>query len=171
METHELYIEDTGSENSPPMFGGLCCRMAAMPYCCEEPVMSGQVKISGKQVIFKEMYASLMDWQLSIWNNKEQKESARRPVYVIPISRDTCVLENDDSAISITNEAQTWIVQLENSDDKVRREHPFSFFLMTTFFTLKMISVKVVNVPVATCCRSSSLENCSFQKAAPGSSE
>ena len=130
VETHELYIEDTGSENSPPMFGGLCCRMAAMPYCCEEPVMSGQVKISGKQVIFKEMYASLMDWQLSIWNNKEQKESARRPVYVIPISRDTCVLENDDSAISITNEAQTWIVQLENSDDKVRRERLFSYLLL-----------------------------------------
>ena len=92
--------------------------------------MSGQVKISGKQVIFKEMYASLMDWQLSIWNNKEQKESARRPVYVIPISRDTCVLENDDSAISITNEAQTWIVQLENSDDKVRRERLFSYLLL-----------------------------------------
>ena len=138
--------------------------------------MSGQVKISGKQVIFKEMYASLMDWQLSIWNNKEQKESARRPVYVIPISRDTSVLENDDSAISITNEAQTWIVQLENSDDKVRRERLFSYLLLipkgpNPILFLKNISVKVVNVPVATCCRSSSLENCSFQKAAPGSSE
>lgn len=119
METHELYVEDANGENSPPMFGGLCCRIAAMPYSCEEPVVAGQVKISGKQLIFKEMYGTLMDWKLSIWNTKEQKDAARKPVYVIPISRDTCILENDDSSVSITNETETWIIQLESSDHKV----------------------------------------------------
>lgn len=118
VETHELYVEDANGENSPPMFGGLCCRIAAMPYSCEEPVVAGQVKISGKQLIFKEMYGTLMDWKLSIWNTKEQKDAARKPVYVIPISRDTCILENDDSSVSITNETETWIIQLESSDHK-----------------------------------------------------
>ena len=135
METHELYVEDANSENSPPMFGGLCCRMAAMPYSCEEPVVAGQVKISGKHIIFKEMYATLMDWKLSMWNTKEQKDAARRPVYVIPISRDTCVLENDDSSVSITNETDTWIIQLESSDRKVG-ETADSVLIKTTRFTI-----------------------------------
>ena len=32
VETHELYIEDRKSQNCPPMFGAICCRLAALPY-------------------------------------------------------------------------------------------------------------------------------------------
>ena len=32
VETHELYIEDRNSQNCPPMFGAICCRLAALPY-------------------------------------------------------------------------------------------------------------------------------------------
>ena len=121
VETHELYIEDPNGENSPPMFGGLCCRMAAVPYCCEDPVFDGMVVMNGTPSLSNKLvFASLMDWRLSLWNNRDQKEAARRPLLQIPINRDTCVLESEDSVISITNETNTWTLDPERSEDKSR---------------------------------------------------
>ena len=88
IETHELYIEDPTDENSPPMFGGLCCRIAAMPYCCEEPIWEGLVSMSSKS---SPKFASLMDWKLSLWNSPEQKVAARRPVLVIGTGYWSCL--------------------------------------------------------------------------------
>ena len=103
------------------MFGGLCCRIAAMPYCCEDPIVDGMVKIFSEPSASKKLvFASLMNWRLSLWSSRDQKEAARRPFLQIPINRDTCVLEAEDSAISITNEASTWTIEPELSEDKSR---------------------------------------------------
>ena len=131
VQTHELYVEDPNSENCPPLFGAICCRLAALPYCCEDPVMTGTLfiqRLSSKDskesantvVDFhngKQVFASLMDWKLSIWNTKEQKESARKPVINIAITRDTCVLEEDNAKVTVTNEASTWCL-LFGTEDK-----------------------------------------------------
>lgn len=131
METHELYVEDRHSDNCPPMFGAICCRLAALPYCCEEPVLSGKLIIQRETdeskdesrntvVDFtkpKSVFAQLMDWKISVWNSREQKESARRAVLSIPINKDTCILEKGDDEVTITNadsyESTTWKITFD----------------------------------------------------------
>ena len=77
----------------------------------------------------KLVFGSLMDWKLSFWLSKEQKDSARRPVLVIPINRDSCILEKNDSVVSITTRCQetdrssTWtlIFDDENKENQVSK--------------------------------------------------
>lgn len=125
VETHELYVEDASNENCPPMFGAICCRLAALPYCCEDPVIEGEIqaqRISAKNMIqdfqsqSKMVYASLMDWKLAFWSSKEQKESARKAMISLPISRDTCILEQSGNIVSITNESCTWKLQFHDQN-------------------------------------------------------
>ena len=140
VETHELYVEDRQSLNCPPMFGALCCRLAALPYCCEDPVLQGTLslmydskasKVSANTVVDfsnpKLVFASLMDWKLSIWLSKDQKEAARRPVVVIPINRDCCILEKNEHEVSITSRCEesdrscTWkLIFEEDKENKVK---------------------------------------------------
>ena len=140
VETHELYVEDRQSPNCPPMFGALCCRLAALPYCCEDPVLQGTLslmydskasKISANTVVDfsnpKLVFASLMDWKLSIWLSKDQKEAARRPVVVIPINRDCCILEKNEHEVSITSRCEesdrscTWkVIFKEDKENQVK---------------------------------------------------
>ena len=124
------------------MFGAICCRLAALPYCCEDPVLQGKIqlkydtlasKASANTVVdfttAKLVFGSLMDWKLSFWLSKEQKDSARRPVLVIPINRDSCILEKNDSVVSITTRCQetdrssTWtlIFDDENKENQVSK--------------------------------------------------
>ena len=121
VETHELYIEDPSVENCPPMFGAICCRLAALPYCCEDPILNGTIQAQmskGPPTIHdfsqpKQFFASLMDWKLSLWTCKEQKESARKALVSIPVTRDTCILEENSNCLTITNENCTWKVDFE----------------------------------------------------------
>ena len=120
----------------------ICCRLAALPYCCEDPVLQGKIqlkydtlasKASANTVVdfttAKLVFGSLMDWKLSFWLSKEQKDSARRPVLVIPINRDSCILEKNDSVVSITTRCQetdrssTWtlIFDDENKENQVSK--------------------------------------------------
>ena len=95
IQTHELYICEPDSPTCPSLFGQVCCRMAAKPYCCEEEVLSGEIglqKHGGGGKIHK-MWSRLMDWKLSLWNDVSHKEAARRPAIDIPVNRDTCILE------------------------------------------------------------------------------
>ena len=117
------------------MFGAICCRLAALPYCCEDPVLQGKIqlkydtlasKASANTVVDfttpKLVFGSLMDWKLSFWLSKEQKDSARRPVLVIPINRDSCILEKNDTVVSITTRCQetdrssTWTLIFDEED-------------------------------------------------------
>jgi len=121
VETHELYIEDPSGDNCPPMFGAICCRLAALPYCCEDPVMSGNFQIQRLKgptsiqdfSVKRQVFATLIDWKLSVWSCKDQKDSARKAMVSIPVTRDTCILEDSEDCITITNGSCTWIVNPE----------------------------------------------------------
>jgi len=109
IQTHELYVYDPSSPTCPSLFGQICCRMAAKPYCCEEEVLSGQIGLvkspqSSGKVQPHLMWSRLMDWKLSLWNDLSHKESARKPAVDIPVNRDTHILEKGDNCIKLTNE-------------------------------------------------------------------
>ena len=93
IQTHEMYIDDSASPTCPSFFGQLCCRVAALPYCCEDEVISGAIGIRNYKGKVQNKWCRLLDWKLSFWNDKSQKEAARRPNNEIPINRNTCILE------------------------------------------------------------------------------
>ena len=104
------------------MFGAVCCRLAALPYCCEDPVMNGTLQIQrlkGPSSMIqdfsyqRQVFATLLDWKLSIWSCKDQKDSARKPMVSVPITRDTCILEDSEDCITITNGSCTWKINPE----------------------------------------------------------
>ena len=59
IKSHEFYVEEfrsSSNENSAPnwtetvkaslpLFGQFCCRLAAVPYCCEGPVQTGYIHV------------------------------------------------------------------------------------------------------------------------------
>ncbi len=70
----------------------------------------------------REVFATLMDWKLSVWSSQDQKDSGRRPVVQIPIDRNSCILEKDSDLITVTNvdkdteESTTWILSFGDDD-------------------------------------------------------
>ena len=104
VRSHEVYVEDFDDDvESLPLFGQVCCRLATLPYCCEEEVLSGSLamargvdsskKPAGSKVrnskTERRMWASLMDWKLSLWDEKKDKESGKAPELEIPVTRET----------------------------------------------------------------------------------
>ena len=61
----------------------------------------------------RQVFATLIDWKLSVWSCKDQKDSARKAMVSIPVTRDTCILEDSEDCITITNGSCTWIVNPE----------------------------------------------------------
>ena len=93
IHTQEMYIDDTSSPTCPSFFGQLCCRVAALPYCCEDEVISGIVGIRNNKGRIQNRWCRLLDWKLCLWNDKCQQDAARRPIIEIPVNRNTCILE------------------------------------------------------------------------------
>ena len=111
------------------MFGAICCRLAALPYCCEDPVMNGNIVVqsikgNGNSVHDcrqpREVFASLLDWKLSLWGSESLKDSARKAYLSIPISRDTCILEENETNITITNECTVWRIIFKPADSSLQ---------------------------------------------------
>ena len=96
IQTHEMYIDDSNSPTCPSFFGQLCCRVAALPYCCEDEVISGIIGIKNYNGKVRNRWCQLLDWKLSLWNDKSQKDSARKALIEIPVNRNTCILEEGE---------------------------------------------------------------------------
>jgi len=126
VQTHDLYVCEPNSSTCPSLFGQVCCRMAAMPYCCEEEVLCGTVGVKRPNVTssgkVQKMFCRLMDWKLSLWNDISHEEAARRPVIDIPVNRDTSILEKGSNSITLTNKlsedqpTKTWELVFDESD-------------------------------------------------------
>lgn len=87
--SHDLYVVvEPTSDQCLPLFGQFCCHLAALPYCCEEEVLAGELTldVTGKQ---QSVWASLFDWKLRLWTDRSQKEAARHPFDSTAITRDT----------------------------------------------------------------------------------
>jgi hypothetical protein len=109
--THELYVEedpsgdDDGTKTAGfalPLFGQFCCRLAALPYCCEEEVLSGHLSLKRNAGQTTELWAALSDWKLSLWTERERQEEANA-FLVIPINRDTRIEDEGHDTLTIIN--------------------------------------------------------------------
>ena len=136
IRTHDLYIEndpdaggsDHWGENKGsygaggggyglPLFGQICCRLAALPYCCEEEVLSGPLSLKGKNgKSAHSLWGSLFDWKLSLWTEKKLQDSGS-PFLVIPINRDTRIEDAGDHTLIVINKKIPFEFDFEDKEN------------------------------------------------------
>ncbi|CAB4066883.1 unnamed protein product [Lepeophtheirus salmonis] len=128
--TYELYVEDLNrttsteslnnisSSRALPLFGSMCCHLAARPYCCEEEVYSGEMtlmhqKRASSSSTAKKVWGSLMNWKLSLWNDKNSKGLGKQSLVDIPVSKDTTITDKKGN-LQIRNEQVLWEFKFEH---------------------------------------------------------
>ncbi|XP_040052999.2 rhotekin isoform X1 [Gasterosteus aculeatus] len=97
-KTHDLSLAAT--EDNPfwlPLYGNMCCRLAAQPVCMTQPVTSGHLRVKlGEELSGCEsVYAVLRGQSLLCYQSQEAAESEAEPLLVIPIKRETTVTESE----------------------------------------------------------------------------
>ncbi|XP_055056043.1 rhotekin isoform X1 [Misgurnus anguillicaudatus] len=90
--THDLTI--TGNEECSywlPLYGSVCCRLAAQPHCMTQQMMSGclRVKLGGEPQGWTNVYGVLKGTNLFCYHQKEDMEANVEPVLTIGINKET----------------------------------------------------------------------------------
>uniref|UniRef100_A0A8C2BJC4 Rhotekin n=1 Tax=Cyprinus carpio TaxID=7962 RepID=A0A8C2BJC4_CYPCA len=90
--THDFTI--TGNEECSywlPLYGGVCCRLAAQPHCMTQQMMSGclRVKLGGEPQGWTNVYGVLKGTNLFCYHQKEDMEANVEPVLTIGINKET----------------------------------------------------------------------------------
>ncbi|XP_061119003.1 rhotekin-like isoform X1 [Conger conger] len=110
--THDLSI--CGSEESSywlPLYGSVCCRLAAQPACMTQEMMSGslKVKLGEDPQIWTNIYGVLRGPNLICYHQQEDKEAEVEPAFTIAINKETRIRATEKDphsklqSISISN--------------------------------------------------------------------
>ncbi|XP_022523311.1 rhotekin isoform X1 [Astyanax mexicanus] len=90
--THDLVI--TGNEECSywlPLYGSVCCRLAAQPHCMTQQMMSGclRVKLGGEPQGWTSVYGVLKGTNLFCYSRQEDMEASVEPLLTIGINKET----------------------------------------------------------------------------------
>ncbi|XP_070819855.1 rhotekin isoform X3 [Chaetodon trifascialis] len=91
--THDLTI--SGNEECSywlPLYGSVCCRLAAQPLCMTQQMMSGCLKVKqlgGDPQSWTEVYAVLKGTSLFCYHRQEDVEANVEPAFTIAINKET----------------------------------------------------------------------------------
>ncbi|XP_044536027.1 rhotekin isoform X2 [Gracilinanus agilis] len=112
--THDLTL--TSNEENPawlPLYGSVCCRLAAQPLCMTQPVMSGTLRVQhqvGGQQSWGQVHGILKGTNLFCYRHPGEANTQEDPLFTIAINKETRVRagEKDQSlggplTLSISN--------------------------------------------------------------------
>ncbi|XP_029573732.1 rhotekin isoform X4 [Salmo trutta] len=110
--THDLSI--SGNEECShwvPLYGSVCCRLAAQPHCMTQQMMSGclKVKFGGDPQSWTNVYGVLKGTNLFCYHQQEDVEANIEPAFTISINKKTRIralekdLHNKAQSICISN--------------------------------------------------------------------
>uniref|UniRef100_A0A671Y0N6 Rhotekin a n=1 Tax=Sparus aurata TaxID=8175 RepID=A0A671Y0N6_SPAAU len=88
--THDLTI--SGNEECSywlPLYGSMCCRLAAQPHCMTQQMMSGCLKVKVSWQSWAEVYAVLKGTSLFCYHRQEDVEANIEPAFTIAINKET----------------------------------------------------------------------------------
>ncbi|XP_056139181.1 rhotekin isoform X2 [Lampris incognitus] len=91
--THDLTI--SGNEECSywlPLYGSVCCRLAAQPHCMTQQMMSGYMKVKqlgGDPQSWTKVYAVLKGTNLFCYHRQEDVECNVEPAFTIAINKET----------------------------------------------------------------------------------
>uniref|UniRef100_A0A8D0C8U2 Rhotekin n=1 Tax=Salvator merianae TaxID=96440 RepID=A0A8D0C8U2_SALMN len=89
--THDLIV--TGNEESSfwlPLYGSVCCRLAAQPNCMVQEMMAGFLKVQqGDQQGWLRLFGVLRGPSLLCYRHPEDVEAQREPAFTIAVNKET----------------------------------------------------------------------------------
>ncbi|KAG5841094.1 hypothetical protein ANANG_G00195950 [Anguilla anguilla] len=112
--THDLSI--SGNEECSywlPLYGSMCCRLAAQPHCMTQEMMCGYLKVKqlgGEPQGWKKIYGVLKGTNLFCYHRQEDVEAKVEPVCTIAINKETRIRSSEKDrhskaqSISISNQ-------------------------------------------------------------------
>ncbi|XP_035234811.1 rhotekin isoform X3 [Anguilla anguilla] len=112
--THDLSI--SGNEECSywlPLYGSMCCRLAAQPHCMTQEMMCGYLKVKqlgGEPQGWKKIYGVLKGTNLFCYHRQEDVEAKVEPVCTIAINKETRIRSSEKErhskaqSISISNQ-------------------------------------------------------------------
>uniref|UniRef100_A0A8C6UX32 Rhotekin n=1 Tax=Neogobius melanostomus TaxID=47308 RepID=A0A8C6UX32_9GOBI len=89
--THDLTISEECSYWLP-LYGSMCCRLAAQPQCMTKQMMSGSLKVKqlgGESQSWIKVHAVLKGTSLCCYNRQEDVEANVEPAFTIGINKET----------------------------------------------------------------------------------
>ncbi|XP_051959632.1 rhotekin-like isoform X1 [Xyrauchen texanus] len=112
--THDLTI--SGTEDSSfwlPLYGNMCCQLVAQPLCMTQEVMSGKLRVGSEASPedWIDVYGVLKGADLKCYQQQDDTESLEKPMFTIPINKDTRVRATDrdpalnTKSITISNQS------------------------------------------------------------------
>ncbi|XP_053727173.1 rhotekin isoform X2 [Synchiropus splendidus] len=91
--THDLSISGNAEDSSYwlPLYGSMCCRLAAQPQCMTQQMMSGCLKVTlGNDThSWTKVFAALKGTSLSCYHQQADVEAGVEPAFTIAINKDT----------------------------------------------------------------------------------
>ncbi|XP_059577233.1 rhotekin isoform X2 [Alligator mississippiensis] len=109
--THDLTI--TSSEESSfwlPLYGSMCCRLAAQPSCMSQQMMCGFLKLqAGEPQSWARLYCVLRGTNLFCYRRPQDAEAHVEPAFTIAINKETRIRATEKDArsklhsLSVTN--------------------------------------------------------------------
>uniref|UniRef100_A0A3B4AED5 Uncharacterized protein n=1 Tax=Periophthalmus magnuspinnatus TaxID=409849 RepID=A0A3B4AED5_9GOBI len=130
--THDLTISEECSYWLP-LYGSMCCRLAAQPHCMTKQMMSGSLKVKqlgGEPQNWTKVHAVLKGTSLSCYHRQDDVEANVEPAFTIGINKETRIRasEKDPNSkgqnICISNQygadEVTHTVTTESRDDTHR---------------------------------------------------
>ena len=119
IQTEELYPESEAS--ALPLFGQFCFRLAALPYCCEEEVIAGPLKLTLAKNNSVELWASLTNWRLSLWTDKSLKENLKPAYLVVDVNRDSVIRDDGRESLTINGpKRKVWMFQFDGDKNRMQ---------------------------------------------------
>ncbi|KAM3874161.1 rhotekin-like [Diretmus argenteus] len=111
-KTHDLSLAAT--EDRPfwlPLYGNMCCRLAAQPLCMIQQVISGRLKLGEEPNCWDNIYGVLRGPSLFCYQSQNDLESQEQPLFTITINKDTLICVSDKEplqaqTISISTQCQ-----------------------------------------------------------------
>ncbi|KAJ8404498.1 hypothetical protein AAFF_G00337650 [Aldrovandia affinis] len=102
--THDLSI--CGNEECSywlPLYGSVCCRLAAQPDCMTQKMMSGSLKV--KQLVedpqsWTNIYGVLRGTHLICYHRQEDEEARAEPAFTISINKETRIRATEKDPLS-----------------------------------------------------------------------
>lgn len=112
--THDLTISETEDTSFwLPLYGSVCCQLVAQPLCMLQDVICGNLRVRSEASPeeWTDVYGVLKGNELICYKQQSDTESLEKPVFTIPINKDTRVraTEKDPSlntqSITIRNQS------------------------------------------------------------------
>ncbi|NXL50347.1 RTKN2 protein, partial [Podilymbus podiceps] len=105
--THNLTI--TGNEESSfwlPLYGNMCCRLVAQPFCMARAMMAGflnQQQVMGSLTSWRRLYCVLRAGKLFCYYSPEEIEAKLEPALTVSINKETRIRAVDKDSKRRTN--------------------------------------------------------------------